>query len=332
MSAGMAAVGVTKGVLAAYGTNDVQVGKSAYANDAELLVSGNTALSQEGLVGGMSAGGLASGSNFLETVRNVRNTVNLGGMSNMQNKKIQNVIAGSYNSLTQTLRAVGYGAGFATISPFTAVINDQEKRETNMVLCGEWNLSGFMMANAQNEDGNNALTVDGKSAAMVGLSGVSMTRNADNTAKVQLKSGTRVTSDKEQSYNANNDLAVTETLEAAGYGGINGSGSEMKNIGSYRTSVEVGEGNGKGAVALTANGVESGISMEASTNGTVNAKNQLEAGGAASLVRASSQHDFNYDNNIILRNANLLNKGNSANIVLGAADNTALNLITVGNI
>ncbi|MBE6102803.1 MAG: leukotoxin LktA family filamentous adhesin [Selenomonas ruminantium] len=331
LSAGSAAVGVTHGILAAYGTNDVQVGKSAYAKDAELMVSANSALSQDGVVRGLAAGGLASGSNFLSAVRNVRNTVNLGGMSNPQ-EKIREVITGSYNGLTQNFRAVGYGAGFASISPFTAVINDQEKRETNTILSGDWNLSGFMMANAQNADGNNVLTVDGKSAAMVGLSGVSMTRNADNTAKVQLKSGTRVTTDKEQSYNANNDLEVTETMEAAGYGGINGSGSELKNTGSYRANVEVGEDNGKGAVSLTANGGESGISMSATTSGNLNAKNQLEAGGAASLVRANSQHDFNYDNNIILRNANLLNQGSFSSINLGAADNTALKLVTVGNI
>ena len=331
LSAGTAAVGVTKGTLAAYGTNDVQVGKAAYAKDAELMVSGNTALGQEGVVRGMAAGGLASGSNFLDAVRNVRNTVNLGGMSNPQ-EKIREVITGSYNGLTQNFRAVGYGAGFANISPFTAVITDREKRETNTILSGDWNMSGFMMVNAQNADGNNVLTVDGKSAAMVGLSGVSMTRNADNTAKVQLKSGTRVTTDKEQSYNANNDLEVTETMEAAGYGGINGSGSELKNTGSYRANVEVGEDNGKGAVSLTANGGESGISMSATTSGNLNAKNQLEAGGAASLVRANSQHDLNYDNNIILRNANLLNKGSFSSINLGAADNTALKLVTVGNI
>ena len=331
LSAGSAAVGVTQGILAAYGTNDVQVGRSAYARDAELTVSANSTLSQDGVVRGLAAGGLASGSNFLSAVRNVRNTVNLGGMSNPQ-EKIREVITGSYNGLTQNFRAVGYGAGFASISPFTAVINDQEKRETNTILSGDWNLSGFMMANAQNADGNNMLTVDGKSAAMVGLSGVSMTRKADNTAKVQLKSGTRVTSDKEQSYNANNDLSVTEKVEAAGYGGINGSGSELKNTGIYRANVEIGEANGKGAVSLTTNGEEAGISMGATTSGNVNAKNQLEAGGAASLVRANSQHDVNYDNNIILRNANLFNKGSISGINLGAADNTALNLVTVGNI
>ena len=331
LSAGSAAVGVTQGILAAYGTNDVQVGRSAYAKDAELTVSANSTLGQDGVVRGLAAGGLASGSNFLSAVRNVRNTVNLGGMSNPQ-EKIREVITGSYNGLTQNFRAVGYGAGFASISPFTAVINDQEKRETNTILSGDWNLSGFMMANAQNADGNNMLTVDGKSAAMVGLSGVSMTRKADNTAKVQLKSGTRVTSDKEQSYNANNDLSVTEKVEAAGYGGINGSGSELKNTGIYRANVEIGEKNGKGAVSLTTNGEEAGISIGATTSGNVNAKNQLEAGGAASLIRASSQHDVNYDNNIILRNANLFNKGSISGINLGAADNTALNLVTVGNI
>ncbi|WP_026766966.1 leukotoxin LktA family filamentous adhesin [Selenomonas ruminantium] len=331
LSAGSASVGVTHGILTAYGTNDVQVGKSAYAKDAELTVSANSALNQDGVVRGLAAGGLASGSNFLSAVRNVRNAVDLGGMSNPQ-EKIRGVVTGSYNGLSQNFRAVGYGAGFATISPFTAVINDTEKRETNLLLGGDWNLSGYMLANVQNANNANVLSVDGKSAAMVGLSGVSMTRKADNTAMVQLKSGTRVTSDQEQSYNANNDLSVNETVDAAGYGGINGSGSELKNTGIYRANVEIGEANGKGAVSLTTNGEEAGISMGAATSGNVNAKNQLQAGGAASLIRASSQHDVHYDNNIILRNANLLNKGSSSDINLGAADNTALNLVTVGNI
>ncbi|SHK28314.1 hypothetical protein SAMN05216582_101189 [Selenomonas ruminantium] len=330
LNAGSATIGVTMGNLSSYGTSDVYVGRASYQKDASLWAFGQGNIEQTGLVGGMTAGGLASGSNFLNADRDVRTNVRLDGyQSNSAN--LNYVVASASNFLNQDFKAVGYGAGFATISPWTAVINDNESREAVTTLGGTWNLSGPMTALAQNVDNKADLTVDGKNAAAVGLSAVSLTRKTDTAAKVVLNPGINVTSTDAQMYYASNEIAVNETVDAAGYGGVNGSGSKLDNNASYRASIETGN-TGSGNANFTVNGTYAGITMNADTTGSIKARNQLEAGGAASLIKAQSSHNLAYDNAVKLKNSNLKAPGSTSDINLAASDNTTLDLIAVANI
>ncbi|WP_303758219.1 hypothetical protein [Selenomonas ruminantium] len=330
LNAGSATVGVTVGNLSSYGTSDVYVGRAAYQQDGSLLAIGQGIIEQSGLVGGMTAGGFASGSNLLNANRDVKTNVYLDGYSDTSDK-LKNVVASASNFLTQDFKAVGYGAGFATISPWTAVINDNESRAANVTLGGTWNLSGTMTALAQNVDNKANLTVDGKNAAVVGLSAVSLTRKTDTAAKVVLNPGINVTSTDAQMYYAANEIAVNELVDAAGYGGVNGSGSRLDNKASYQASIETGK-TGNGTSNFTVNGTYAGITMNADTTGSIKAKNQLEAGGAASLIKAQSSHNLAYDNAVKLKNAKLKAPGSTSDINLAASDNTTLDLITVANI
>ena len=318
------------GNLSSYGTSDVYVGRAAYQQDGSLLAIGQGIIEQSGLVGGMTAGGFASGSNLLNANRDVKTNVYLDGYSDTSDK-LKNVVASASNFLNQDFKAVGYGAGFATISPWTAVINDNESRAANVTLGGTWNLSGTMTALAQNVDNNANLTVDGKNAAVVGLSAVSLTRKTDTAAKVVLNPGINVTSTDAQMYYAANEIAVNELVDAAGYGGVNGSGSRLDNKASYQASIETGK-TGNGTSNFTVNGTYAGITMNADTTGSIKAKNQLEAGGAASLIKAQSSHNLAYDNAVKLKNAKLKAPGSTSDINLAASDNTTLDLITVANI
>ncbi|MBE6092031.1 MAG: leukotoxin LktA family filamentous adhesin [Selenomonas ruminantium] len=330
LNAGSATVGVTMGNLSSYGTSDVYVEKAGYQQDASLLAIGQGIIEQYGRVGGVTAGGFASGSNFLNVNRDVKTNVFLDGYSNAS-YDLKNVVASASNFLTQDFKAVGYGAGFATISPWTAVINDNESRAANVILGGKWNLSGTMTALAQNVDSQANLTVDGKNAAVAGLSAVSLTRNTDTDAKVILNPGINVTSKDAQMYYAANEVAVNENVDAAGYGGVNGAGSKLQNKASYRASVETGK-TGSGSSSFTVNGSYAGITMDAGTTGSIKARNQLEAGGAASLITAESSHNVAYDNAVKLQNANLKSAGSTSDISLAASDNMTLDLIGVANI
>ena len=330
LNAGSATVGVTMGNLSSYGTSDVYVEKAGYQQDASLLAIGQGIIEQYGRVGGVTAGGFASGSNFLNANRDVKTNVFLDGYSNAS-YDLKNVVASASNFLTQDFKAVGYGAGFATISPWTAVINDNESRAANVILGGNWNLSGTMTALAQNVDSQANLTVDGKNAAVAGLSAVSLTRNTDTDAKVILNPGINVTSKDAQMYYAANEVAVNETVDAAGYGGVNGAGSKLQNKASYRAAVETGK-TGSGSSSFTVNGSYAGITMDAGTTGSIKARNQLEAGGAASLITAESSHNVAYDNAVKLQNANLRAAGSTSDISLAASDHMTLDLIGVANI
>jgi hypothetical protein len=101
-----------------------------------------------------------------------------------------------------------------------------------------------------------------------------------------------------------NEIAVNELVDAAGYGGVNGSGSRLDNKASYQASIETGK-TGNGTSNFTVNGTYAGITMNADTRGSIKARNQLEAGGAASLIKAQSSHNLAYDNAVKLKNANL---------------------------
>ncbi|MBE6092030.1 MAG: leukotoxin LktA family filamentous adhesin [Selenomonas ruminantium] len=330
LNAGSGAIGVNVGNLSSYGTSDIYVGRANYQKDASLLAFGLGMNEQSGLAGGMTAGGLASGSNLLNANREIKNNVRLDGYYD-NSGKLQNVGAAALNIFNQDFKAVGYGAGFATISPWTAVIRDSEKREAVTTLGGTWNLSGTLTAMAQNRDANANLTVDGKNAAVVGLSAVALDRNTDTTAKVVLNPGVNITSTDAQMYYANNQIAVNSNVDAAGYGGVNGSGSKLDNKGVYRALIETGN-TGSGTSNFTVNGTYAGITMNADTTGSIKAKNQLEAGGAASLVTAESSHDLTYDNAVKLKNANLNAIGSTADTNLAASDKTTLDFITVANI
>ena len=330
LNAGSATIGVTVGNLSSYGTSDVHVGRAIYQKDASLVAFGLGTNDLSGLVGGMTAGGLASGSNLLNADRDVRNHVRLDGYHD-NSDKLQNVVASALNMLNQDFKAVGYGAGFATISPWTAVIHDNEKREAVTTFGGTWNLSGTVTAVAHNQDEKVNLAVDGKNAAAVGLSAVSLARNTDTAAKVVLNPGTNITSTDAQMYYASNQVAVNENVDAAGYGGVNGSGSKLENKGAYRATIETGN-TGSGSSNFTVNGTYAGITMNADTTGSIKAKNQLEAGGAASLITAESSHDLTYDNAVKLKDANLNAVGSTSDINLAASDKTKLDYISVANI
>lgn len=130
-------------------------------------------------VKGYSVGAIAVGSNLIASARDVKVDASLKA----DNATLNNLDINAKNVSVPNLNVNGDGGGLAGIAPAAAVLNDNLTQSASVKLGGTLNVKNSVNVNAQNSDAG-TYTADALGAAVVGASGVNLTRNADSKAVI----------------------------------------------------------------------------------------------------------------------------------------------------
>lgn len=292
--------------------------KEITADDLKMTATADS--NPEISVKGLSVGAIASGSNLINSTRDLKADASLNAINATLNALDIDVKTDS----SPNLYVNGDGGGLVGIAPLAAVLEDNLTQSNSVNLGGKLNVKNSVNVNANNSDAG-SYKADALGAAVIGASGVKLARDINSIAAINFINAD-IETEGSQNYSATNELGYKLDLEAAGYGGLNASAGSLENKTNYSANINVN--NSK----LKATGESSSLTLASQVSGNTSSLNNLKAAGAVEVVTNSSDINTTFNNQINLNGSTLTTEGNESAIRLAANDNTEQKYHTIANI
>ena len=329
LSAGAASKGISGANFNLFTDNQISIGNVNFKDDSNVMVTNYTSPTQKASVAGLNVGLIAAGMQQLTANRNFNASTTMNGTNS---EPAEMHIFSQINS-APNFNVDGNGGGGVDISPYAGILKDNLSMNSNVDLNGKWTLQALSVFN-ENIDGG-TLNLNAARASVIGASAVMLNRAENSNATINFAGGTEISTEGSQNYTAKNTLALTEDLQASGYGGATANaailGNELKeNSPSYNTQINIGDGGNTAKFSSSED--NAGIYFDAKTAGKSNYNNTLNATGVVSAVIAFTVNNTEFKNAVNVNNAQISTLGKNADITLAASDNTNLQFTTAANL
>ncbi len=276
-------------------------------------------------VKGLTVGAIASGSNLIQSVRNV----NVDAKLKADSATLNSLDINAKTNSAPNLNVNGDGGGLVGVAPLAAVLNDTLKQSGAVNLDGTFNIKNSVKVNVQTSDAG-TYKADALGAAVIGASGVELKRSSDSKAAINFNNADIKTAGS-QNYTAINELGYSLDLEAAGAVETVISNSEINTTFDNQININ--------SSTLATEGDESAIKL---TSGDLTEQKYHTIaniqGGALGIGLANTDNTLNRSNAVKLNNSAIdaannvyLNSGESKLTMMTFADvynKTALPLST----
>lgn len=315
LSVGSAGIGVSAGKFNTNTTNTVEIGNIIFKDGADVAIVNSTSPTQTASVAGLNVGLIASGTQAINANSQFNASTKLGGTESNANISVQADIISK-----PTVTANGDGGGLVDLSPYAAMINDTTTMDSVVDVGGTWKAKSISIVN-ENTDGGE-FKAEATRATVEGASAVLLNRNTTANATINFEDGTDITTEGRQNYSAKNTMAVSETLNASGYGGLNANAAAMGGNLNYKAAINIGDGNSTTKFKSTKD--NAGIYFDALTGGELKYRNTLNSTGVASLTVAYLMNNADIDNSINVNKADFTTLGSDSDITFGASEENVM--------
>ena len=201
----------TGSIAAVTGSPSATVNMSAKEISADNLKMTATADSNPEIsVKGLTAGAIASGSNLIISARDLKVDASL----NADSATLNDLNIDAKTDSAPNLNVNGDGGGLVGVAPLAAVLEDNLTQANSVNLGGTLNVKNSVNVNAKNSDAG-TYTADALGAAVIGASGVKLSRSNDSNAAINFNNA-NIKTEGSQTYNAINNLDYSLDLATEG--------------------------------------------------------------------------------------------------------------------